>query len=198
MKPAKQFSCALVVMLISLYCAAEALAQFPGTSRGTSRGRSESGRGAFQTPRAPNNGDTAELIEYRLGMLEDDLKLSPAQLRNFEPYAERVRAVAADIVRERAANSQSIGTPNAMQQMNRAVDTARNRLTALEEVAAAAKNLYEILNPEQKMLVDARSQSIVSLIAGGAPQAAPDAAGAARRPSRDDGGGFNPPSPRLP
>jgi hypothetical protein len=57
-----------------------------------------------------------------------------------------------------------------MQQMNRAVDRARNRLTALEDVSAAAKVLYEILGPEQKMLVDARFPTIVPLIAGGAQQ----------------------------
>jgi hypothetical protein len=197
MSHAKKFSGGLLVLLIAMFCASEVLAQFPGSSRGGSRGRGESGRGAFQTPRPSNSGDTAELIEYRLGMLEEDLKLSPAQLRLWEPYAERVRAVAADIVRARPP-AQSIAAPNAMQQMDRAVDAARNRLTALEEVAAAAKSFYEILNPEQKMLVDARAQSIVSLIAGGAPQSTPDSAGGSRRPARDDGGGFNPPSPRLP
>ena len=110
------------------------------------------------------------MIEFRLGMLEEDLKMSPAQLRLWEPYAERMRAAVADIVRERAP-TQSIGAPNAMQQMNRSVDQARNRLTALEDVAVAAKAFYEVLSPEQKMLLDARSPSILPLLSGGSTQA---------------------------
>jgi hypothetical protein len=105
-------------------------------------------------------------------MLEEDLKLSPAQLKAWEPFAGRVHAVAEDIARERAP-AQSLAQPNAMQQMNRAVDRVRNRLTALEDVSTAAKALYEILGPEQKMLVDARFPSIIPLIAGGAQASAP-------------------------
>ena len=141
-----------------------------------------------------NSGDAAELIEFRLGMLEEDLKMSPAQLRLWEPYAERMRAAVADITRERAP-AQSIAAPNAMQQMNRTVDQARNRLTALEDVAVAAKAFYEVLSPEQKMLLDARSPSILPLLSGGSTQAPPPEN--SRRPPREEGG-FTPPSRPLP
>ena len=159
----------------------------------SSSGR-ESGRGTIQAPRQSNSGDTAELIEFRLGMLEEDLKMSPAQLRLWEPYAERMRAAVADITRERAP-AQSIAAPNAMQQMNRTVDQARNRLTALEDVAVAAKAFYEVLSPEQKMLLDARSPSILPLLSGGSTQAPPPEN--SRRPPREEGG-FTPPSRPLP
>ena len=191
--------CVLATLML-FFLAAEAFAQFPGGGMGGSRGgRSgasrESGRGTIQAPRQSNSGDAAELIEFRLGMLEEDLKMSPAQLRLWEPYAERMRAAVADIVRERAP-TQSIGAPNAMQQMNRSVDQARNRLTALEDVAVAAKAFYEVLSPEQKMLLDARSPSILPLLSGGSTQAPPPDGGG-RRPPREEGG-FTPPSRPLP
>jgi hypothetical protein len=137
---------ALALLLILL--ATEVLAQFPGGGMGGSRsgGGRESGRGTILAPRQSNSGNAAELIEFRLGMLEEDLKMSPAQLRLWEPYAERMRAAVADLTRERTP-AQSIAAPNAMQQMNRTVDQARNRLTALEDVAVAAKAFYEVLSP---------------------------------------------------
>jgi hypothetical protein len=189
-----------VLTLLSILIATEVLAQFPGGGMGGSRGgRSgggrESGRGTIQAPRLSNSGDAAELLEFRLGMLEEGLKMSPAQLRLWEPYAERMRAAVADLTREHAP-TQAIGTPNALQQMNRSVDQARNRLTALEDVAVAAKAFYEILSPEQKMLLDARSPSILPLLSGGSTQAPPPEA-SGRRPPRDDGA-FTPPSRQQP
>mgnify|MGYP003343022641 CR=1 FL=1 len=37
------------------------------------------------------------LLEYRLESMQDDLKLTPAQSRLFDAYAERVRALGEDI-----------------------------------------------------------------------------------------------------
>lgn len=198
-KPVLGFMLALAMAIVFT---SEVLAQFPGGGMGGSRGsRSgggrESGRGTIQAPRPTTSGDPAELIEFRLGMLEEDLKMSPAQLRLWEPYAERMRAAVADVVRERAP-AQSIAAPNALQQMNRTLDQARNRLTALEDVAVAAKAFYDVLSPEQKMLLDARSPSILPLLSGGSTQAAPPEGGGRRPPSREEGGGFTPPSRPLP
>lgn len=193
---AKQLAGGLFAVLMVFVFSAEVLAQLPGGSRaGRSGGGRESGRGTIQAPRPANSGDAAELIEFRLGMLEEDLKMSPAQLRLWDPYAERMRAAVADLKRERAS-SQGIAAPNALQQLNRTVDTARNRLTALEDVALAAKAFYDVLNAEQKMLLDARSPSILPLLSGGSTQAAAPEAGGSR-PPRDDGG-FTPPPRREP
>jgi hypothetical protein len=170
---ARRITGGTLILLTAVFCTSDLLAQFPGGTRSDNRGRGDSGRGTVQAPRPPNSGDTVELIEFRLGMLEEDLKLSPAQLKAWEPYAERVRDIAEDISRERVP-AQSLAQPTAMQQMNRAVDRVRNRLTALEDVATSAKALYEILGPEQKMLVDARFPTIVPLIAG-VPQSVPSA-----------------------
>jgi hypothetical protein len=134
------------VLAVVVACTApDLLAQFPGGKPGGMGGRTRGGTpssSGFQAPRPASDGNVTVLIEYRLGLLEEDLKLTPTLLKSWEPYAERVRAMAADVMRERAP-AQSLAPPTAMQQMNRTVDVARNRLTALEDVAAAAKTLYD-------------------------------------------------------
>lgn len=57
---------------------------------------------------------------------------------------------------------------NALQQLDRAVDVARNRLTALEDIASAAKTLYGSLTPQQKSLADSRFTTIIPLTDGSA------------------------------
>jgi len=42
------------------------------------------------------------------------------------------------------------------------VDSARNRLAALEEVETAAKALYQALNPTQRALADMRIPTIIA------------------------------------
>ena len=145
------------------------LAQFPG-GKPTGRTRGGAPSGGIQAPRPGTDGNITELVEFRLNLLEEDLRLTDNQQRSWVPYAERVRALAADIARDRAPST-SFAPPTAMQQMNRAVDIARNRLTALEDVSATAKTLYDGLSPAQKMLVDSRLASILTLLAGNAPEA---------------------------
>jgi len=161
-----------VVALLMIFFVTELQAQFPGGGsggRGSRGAPGEAGRGAIQTPRPTSAGDIVELIEFRLGMLEEDLRLTPGQTRDWDTYARRVHAAAEDLVRTRPT-AQSIALPTAQQQINHAVDSARNRLTALEDVAAASKVFYDTLGNEQKMLFDSRANSIVSVIAGGTAQ----------------------------
>ena len=130
-----------------------------------------------------------ELVEFRLALLQEDLKLAREQERAWVVYEERTKALAADISREHA-RMQSAMSMNAMQQVNHAVDTARDRLTAWEEIASAAKALYDNLTPPQKELADARFPSIVSALnADTTTGSLPRSGGAAdnRRPDRPQG-----------
>ena len=178
-----------VLLCAIIACTAPDLyAQFPGGGRpGAGGGRPFGGPpgGATQGPRPAADGNVVELIDFRLGLLEEDLKLANPQLKAWETCAERVRALAADIARERAP-SQALAPPTAMQQMTRAVDIARNRLTALEEIAGAAQRLYDVLTPDQKMLADSRFPTILPLLAGIASQGS--ALDAGERPGAQDGG----------
>jgi len=176
-------------MIIACLCATvltaaalDANAQFPGGGR--TRGGNR-GSGDMQRPERPQGpADVSELVEFRLQTFEEDLKLSPAQQKLWDAFAERVRAVAADIMRERERmKKESTTHPPAPQQIDHALDIARDRLTALEDVAASAKTLYDALLPEQKLLADSRVGTILPVI-GGAP---PAPQGGPQRASPDGG-----------
>ena len=102
------------------------------------------------------------------------LKLSPAQAGPWQGFAVRVRALAEDVSRERGRSM--VLTPGAdtgpalgLGHIGQALDAARNRLTALEDVEIAAKALYQTFTPEQKAEAEQRLPSII------APRAVPAA-----------------------
>ncbi len=145
--------------------AAPAAAQFGGGMRG--------GRGEFSRPR-PQQGpaqrpsvqeDPRSQTEFRLEMLHEDLKLSPDQEAAWKPYADKVSALAADMAREQARLKETLGLKS-LQRIDQAVDVARDRLTALEDIAAAARALYSRLTPEQQSLADARLATTLPAAAG--------------------------------
>ena len=59
-----------------------------------------------------------------------------------------------------------------VQQIDGIVDSARNRLTALQDIAASAKALYETLSPEQKPVADARLATTIPDAFTGRPSVA--------------------------
>lgn len=150
--------------------AGSSLAQFggPGGPGGVFGGRRGGDRDDFgrkgPPPRPVQQEESYELIEYRLMLLEEDLQLRAPQREAWQAFAERVRAYAGDLARDRARTMQpSAGAAGGgVQHIEQAVDAARNRLTALEDVAAVAKSLYAVLSTEQKMLVDSRVATIVA------------------------------------
>jgi hypothetical protein len=141
---------------------------FPGGGMRGSRNRPESSN---RDQRPPVQNNSPEQVEDRLGMLEEDLHLSADQRAAWQSYADKVNALAVDIGREREHGPLGGGQINALAQIDRAVDTARNRLTALEDIAAAAKTLYGNLTPQQKSVADPRLATIVSSLTSPAPGA---------------------------
>ena len=95
----------------------------------------------------------AEQIGFRLNTVQDELNLRPDQFNAWAAYADKVKALTADITRER---NRAFVKSSTVQQIDGIVDSARNRLTALQDIAASAKALYETLSPEQKPVADAR------------------------------------------
>jgi hypothetical protein len=160
---------ALLVAAVSMFAVTDAMAQFGGGMPG---GRARGGRmdrggsPGLDRPAMQEQESMTDLVAFRLELLQEDLKLSREQERAWINYEERTKALAADISRERS-RTQSAMSMNAMQQVNHAVDTARDRLTAWEEIASAAKALYDSLTPQQKELADARFPSIVSALSAG-------------------------------
>jgi hypothetical protein len=69
---------------------------------------------------------------------------------------------------------------DALKQIERSVDSARNRLAGLQDIALAARALYGSLSPEQKAIADARLAKIIPATAGATPASAPETPGKRR------------------
>lgn len=137
----------------------------PGGGMGGRRGGGQDDFGRKGPPSRPVQlEDGYELIEHRLMLLEEDLQVQPSQREAWQVFVASVRAYAGDLARERARAMQpSAGTASGgVQHIEQALDAARNRLTALEDIAAAAKSLYVQLSTEQKKMADSRISTIVA------------------------------------
>jgi hypothetical protein len=149
----------VVAAAIALAAAAPVSAQFPGGG-GTQGGRAGKGgtRGPGGDEREPSQAAVlaglAEQARYQLREFEEDLKLAPAQRGVWGAYAEKVQRLADDVFRTRNAVRFPGGT--APEQLDYVVETLRNRLTAVEDIADAGKALYAVLTPEQKAVADGR------------------------------------------
>ena len=127
-----------------------ALAQFGG--RRGKRGGDDQKKGG-EEPRVNQ-------IEVTLHEFHEDLKLTDAQEPAWETYVEKLRALARDVARESRSRPAQL---DLLQRIDRIVDSARNRLTALEDIAQSAKSLYAGLTPEQQKTADPRLANIIAM-----------------------------------
>ena len=99
-------------------------------------------------------------IEVTLHEFHEDLKLTDAQEPAWESYVEKLRALARDVARESRSRPAQLGLE---QRIDRIVDSARNRLTALEDIAQSAKALFAGLTPEQQKMADPRLANLIAM-----------------------------------
>ncbi|HXM81555.1 MAG TPA: Spy/CpxP family protein refolding chaperone [Burkholderiales bacterium] len=139
-----------------------ALAQLGGARRGRRGGGDDQKKGGEEPRVNP--------IEVTLHEFHEDLKLTDAQEPAWEQYVAKLRALANDAAREQRSSRQSVQM-NVLQRIDRIIDSARNRLTALEDIAQSAKSLYAGLTPDQQKLADPRLANIIAmpLAAGSRP-----------------------------
>ena len=177
----KPIAVAGLIGMVAASTAIESLAKFGG---GIPGGGTRGGRNRPDNPareqRPPVQDNSPEQVEDRLGMLEEDLHLTADQRTAWQSYADKVNALAADVGRERERGALGGGPISALKQIDRAVDIARNRLTALEDIAIAAKALYGNLTPQQQSIADPRLVTIVSAIVNSGTGAAFDRTGRPR------------------
>jgi hypothetical protein len=161
MNPKHRIPAAFLCAALAL-AAASALAQSPG-GPGSSRGGTggvgpgSAGRSATKGPDASlaaTRNDVASTVRFRLELLQEDLALAPAQRAAWSAYSDRVVKLLDDVVRARSVTR--LDERPAPQQLDQLADTARNRLTAIEDIVDAGKALYAMLNAEQKALADVR------------------------------------------
>ena len=178
------FMMMLVAVSTSVLPVSEAIAQMGGGFGsglgGGMGGRSHGNRNAdsgadhkVNAEKAPEVPDPTsyEQINYRLSLIQEELKLETAQFGAWLTFASKVRAFALDIAREKTYASASSYQAVGLQHIGQTLDTVRNRLTALEDVESSAKPLYLVLKPEQKSLLDMRIPTVV------APRPIPPGAG---------------------
>ncbi len=171
----KRWNPFVALAILACFLTFEASAQFGGAFGGTRPGRGGAARGG-ETQGAPRESrnerpvvapdvNSPEQIDYRLSLLQEDLKLVGEQNAVWHRFAGNAHAYVGDIARERSRGGGSPAVsapPVGLQHIAAAVDGARNRLAALEEVESAAKALYLTLNPTQRMLADMRIPAIIA------------------------------------
>ena len=117
------------------------------------------GKGGDDAPKDKGGGEPrVNMLETTAHELHEDLKLTPLQEPLWDTYLEKVRLLGNDIARERVQQPSGRSVP---QQVDRIVDTARNRLAALEDIAQAAKGLYAKLTPEQQPTANPRLANLI-------------------------------------
>jgi len=156
------FACAACV------AAADVMAQFGGGGMGgggmgggKSRGGGSRDQQQQQQAKPAASPETGvNMLEQTIEELRIDLKLQPTQVPAWETYVAKARLLASDITRERMQTTASTQN-SALKLIDRSVDAARNRLTALEEIGDAGKAFYALLTPEQQVVADPRLAALM-------------------------------------
>jgi hypothetical protein len=132
-----------------------------------------------------------ELVAVRMSQLEEDLLLRPPQSVAWNRFRDSVQRLLDD--RRRAVRTVATEA-TAPQRLDAIADSARNRLTAVEDVVDAGKALYAMLSAEQRIVADRRLALPLATLAGtetraddrgaagGRAQGAPGGGGAPARP----------------
>ena len=184
-----RFSLGTALLVAALLAAGTASAQLGGANSGgggANRGAGPGSAGPDQShlpPPKPLNMPEATVpmtlqsaVQYRLELLEEDLRVRPEQQKAWLNYRDRVLKLAEDA--QRTARTAMTGDMSAPQRLDRLGDIARDRLTAIEDIVDAGKQLYAVLTPGQQGVADRRLAVPVMALAGVEPNSAAARAGA--------------------
>jgi hypothetical protein len=168
----KSFDLVLMALVgFALIGAAQScVAQFGGPMDGMGGG-SPGGAppGERQGSRGPVMASGSHLLadlQQQLDELRLQLKLRPEQERAWQAYQEQVGALMSDQLRPpKQAAGRKPG--DAVHQIDRKVDVVRDRLAAMEDIADAARGLYDQLDAQQRTLADrALAATVPALYSG--------------------------------
>jgi hypothetical protein len=140
---------------------AVALAQMGGRRRGGGDGGGKGGGGKA------GGGEQINPLELTLHEFETDLKLTAAQQKAWDAYADGIRALQQDIARERAPRAAG-AQPDLARRLDRVADVARDRLAAVEDIVDSAKALLKTLSAEQQAAADPRLANLIGVSFGSA------------------------------
>jgi len=155
--------------MLALCVTHDAAAQFGGNRRATTgvdRGNRDTAQQRDARPAQDGDGISYEVVEYRLTLFAEALRPTAEQMPLWQDFQKKVRLYAADVARQRAARmapvSMAAAQPGAQKHLAQAVDDARNRLAALEDVEVAANALWQLLTADQRSVADTRIPTIVA------------------------------------
>ena len=130
-----------------------------GSRRGSGRVGADRAAKAQEKPQ-----ESVDQLALILAELQEDLKLTANQHAAWDAYARNVEALASDLARERG-RTKEVMQMKVLQRLDHAVDVARDRLTAVEDIVAAAKKLSAGFTPEQRSVADPRLASAIAAAA---------------------------------
>jgi hypothetical protein len=139
----------VAALVVVLSACASTQCEPPHERRGgreTGGGMAMAGSGSAGDPRSRMLGEYAA----HLADTQKRLTLAPVQQAAWNVYAAKAQALMADQLRAPAGDAQD----NALRAIDRRVDVVRNRYAAMEDVADAARALYQSLDAEQQRLAD--------------------------------------------
>lgn len=93
-------------------------------------------------------------MQERFQQLKADLKLSPQQEPQWQAFAQ---AIQQQMSAARAARAQSQPNLTAPERMDQRIAFAQQRLAGMQRVQTALSDLYRILTPEQRLIMDQRT-----------------------------------------
>jgi hypothetical protein len=189
-------ACTLLALAAAIGITADAAAQYGGGPGGGGGGRGGMGGMGGQRGGPPQDGmrrdgnvdaplNAGAIVQLELDRLEDDLRMTPAQLDTWRLYADKVSKLAGDVARSRAdARSRSSASANAVQHLEEIASVSGIRATEVEDIVVAGRAFYGTLNDDQKKIADRRMWMPVSLLVTGVvPPGMSDAVvGSGRRP----------------
>lgn len=157
-------------MLVSIGVSASLLmapaqAQYGG-GMGGGHARRAAPASTCDTPAPPAlQGLTAEQLDDRLEVLQQDLKLTAAQQHDWQAFAVAVRALGADP--DRAVSQQHDLPPGGfplqgMTHIRQAVQAARSRLAGLLQIEEATQSLFNTLNDNQRVVLEMGVPNVVA------------------------------------
>ncbi|MGA2549983.1 MAG: hypothetical protein ABSF50_07525 [Burkholderiaceae bacterium] len=148
---------------------AGALAQVPGGGipSGSARGMIHQSQSLDDSKcaQAKPGSSTADRVNLELETSRTALELRSEQAPAWARFEESSKKALRDIARGLGPHDVVLSEMLGPQEIDQALDEPRNRLTALEEVADAAKQLYQVLSADQRKVADARLPKIVRLLA---------------------------------
>jgi hypothetical protein len=164
----------------------------PGNMPGGGRPSGEAGRDRPRSVSANGVGSPVmDTLQQQLSEVATALNLTPRQQVLWDDYQAKVGALMADQMRVNLNTPTPRGT---MPQIDAKVDTVRNRLAAMEEIAEAARRLYQSLDETQRGVADQRLAATLpalysGLAVGGDMAGPPDMSHRGGPPSGGMGGG---------